>query len=193
MKPVLLLDIDGVVNATSRELPRHVWPTLAWGQHTYTTPQGVTFELLWSRPAVEYLGSLHTSGRVEIRWHSTWQESSLEFARIVGLPEFEVASAPEFLANGPLFAKQQILAGKPTWWKFPAAERVLVEEGRPLIWIDDDLFWHVPRKQRSYLGDLGRVLLLCPDSQTGLIRKHMRSIEETLLAWEEAVGAVSGS
>lgn len=189
---MLLLDIDGVVNAVSEELPRHVWPTLVWERAEYAF-NGEKFPLLWARPVVEYLTELDLRERVEIRWHTTWQATASEFGALVGLPEFPIAKAGEYMANPSLFAKQQLLARKPNWWKYPAAERVLVEENRPLIWIDDDITWKVPRAYRDAMAGLGRVLIVSPDQTTGLIRKHFRKIEEFLADLEEPGGALTTS
>lgn len=191
-RPVCLLDIDGVLNSLLRKPPSQGWPKDAWltGMYESNTNE---FPLLWAVPVVEYLTGLHEAGRVEFRWHTTWQEEAPAFGRIVGLPDFPVQDAPEARANQGLLAKQQVLRGEPTWWKYPAARRVLSEEGRPLIWIDDDLFGRVPRVYRNGLGQIGKILMLCPDGQTGMLPKHMRQIEEVLLLWEEARGALSGS
>lgn len=191
-KPVLLLDIDGVVNSLLAKPPSMGWPKEAWREAVYESNTN-EFPLLWSAPVIDYLSTLHDQDRVEIRWHTTWQEQAPEFGKIVGLPEFPVADAPEARANQGLLAKQQILKAKPVWWKYNTAERVLTDEHRPLIWIDDDLFSNVPKTYRNGLGQLGKILLLCPDGQTGLLSKHLRQIEEVLLLWEEARGALSGS
>lgn len=192
--PVLLLDIDGVLNSLLKQPPSMGWPKDAWRTEVYYDHQDTGWPLLWSTPAVEYLSSLHRQGRVEVRWHTTWQEQATEFAKIVGLPEdWAIADAPEFKAHWPLFAKEQLLKGQPAWWKYPAALRVLTEEKRRLIWIDDNLFGKVNRTHRNGLGQLGKVLFICPDGQTGLLSKHMRQIEETLTFWEEPRGAVTGS
>ena len=192
-RTVLLLDIDGVINSLLKEPPSMGWPKDQWRKDDYTDPNGNRFPLLWATPVVEYLTSLHKQDRVEVRWHTTWQDQAVEFAKIVGLPtEWAIAEAPEFKANWPLFAKQQILKHQPAWWKYPAALRVLTDERRPLIWIDDDLFGKVNRTHRNGLGQIGKILMISPDGQTGLLSKHMRQIEQTLALWEEPVGAVSG-
>lgn len=190
--PVCLLDIDGVINSLLLKPPTHAWPQDMWKTGIYESNMN-EFPLLWSQPVVDYLTRLHVQGRVEFRWHTTWQETAPEFGKIVGLPEFPVADCPEARANQGLLAKQQILKGEPVWWKYPAARRVLTDERRPLIWIDDDLFGNVTKVYRNGLGQLGKILLLCPDGQTGLLPKHMRQIEEVLLLWEDPRGAVSGS
>lgn len=191
-KPVCLLDIDGVINSLLRQPPTQGWPKGAWLTAMYESNTN-EFPLLWAVPVVEYLTDLHRQDRVEFRWHTTWQEEAPAFGKIVGLPEFAVQDAPEARANQGLFIKQQILAHKPHWWKYPAAERVLTEENRPLIWIDDDIELKLFPKYRQALGALGRACLVSPDGQTGLLSRHMRKIEEFLLLIEEPTGAVSGS
>jgi len=193
-RPVLLLGIDGVINSLLREPPSMGWPKDAWLKAEYTWDGPSRWPLLWAVPVIEYLNGLHDQGRVEVRWHTTWQELAPEFAKIVGLPEdWAVADAPEFRADWPLSAKQQLLEAQPAWWKYPAALRVLTEEKRPLIWIDDDLFGKVNRVHRNGLAQVGKVCLVSPDGQTGILPKHMRTIEEFLLLWEDPRGALSGS
>lgn len=191
-KPVLLLDIDGVVNSLLKAPPTHAWPKEAWREVDFVSGPN-TWPLLWAAPVVDYLTGLHEADRVEFRWHSTWQEEAPQFGAAVGLPVFGVAEAPEARANQGLFFKEQILRHKPTWWKYPAAERVLLVEKRPLIWIDDDLELKLFPKYRAQVKTFGLVCLVAPNGQTGLLSKHMRKIEEFLLVCEEAVGAVSGS
>lgn len=192
-RPVVLLDIDGVINSLLMKPPSMGWPKDAWLNADYTW-DGQDWPLLWATPVIEYLNTLHDSDRVEVRWHTTWQDRAPEFAKIVGLPEeWPVAEAPEFTSDWPAFRAQQVLKYEPTWWKYPAAQRVLTDERRPLIWIDDDLYASVNRTHRNGLGQLGKVCLLCPDGQTGMLPKHMRTIEEFLLRLEDPRGALSGS
>lgn len=193
--PVLLLDIDGVINSLLKKPPAHAWASHDWNAAEYTF-LGTDWPLLWSTPVIEWLNSL--GDRVEVRWHTTWQHEASAFAKIVGLPlDWPVAVSPEFdlaHSNWSEFAKSQIMARRSTWWKYAAGERVLTDEQRHLLWIDDDLELKTPRGQRRHLAGLGpKVCLISPDGHTGITRKHMLQVESFLTGLEEARGAVSGS
>lgn len=137
-KPIWLLDIDGVVNSLSNKAPRYVWPLETWHKIDVADTAGISWPILYSTEVIDRINAVHDSGLAEVRWHTTWQESALNFADAVGLRGFYIADAPEFENLGQ-YTAQAILNCLPTWWKFPAALRVLQEEGRPLIWTDDDV------------------------------------------------------
>lgn len=196
--PVLLLDIDGVVNAMSKQIPTHVWTRDVWSQARYPDPDEprLVYPLKWAAPVIEWLTGLHTSHRVEIRWHTTWQHHALEFGELVGLPVFAVQDCPEFemaRENGSALIADLIRACQVPWWKYPAAERVVAQEGRKLVWIDDDIDYKIMRSTRKALKSVHTLELVSPASGTGIITKHIAQVENTLARWEEARGALSGS
>jgi hypothetical protein len=182
--PVLLLDVDGVVNAITKTPDPNVWESWQKGE---AESNGRTWPITWSPEVAKYLTGLHDSGRVEIRWHTTWQEDAQRIADLVALPTLPVADAPEY-AEGGRFAARMIRENRPKWWKLPAAERVVAEEGRPLIWIDDDIadkLW----REGGMAYPIGTVdapaLLVCPNERTGLAPKHLRTIDSFLTELEE--------
>lgn len=185
--PVLLLDIDGVVNAMSKQAPTHVWKAAHWRRFDYPGP-GVTCPLLWSQPVVDWLTVLHETNQVEIRWHTTWQDEALDFGKIVGLPELKIQECPEwdeYRTNGSALAARLISECMPGWWKYPAAERVVAQEKRRLIWIDDEIDWEISRGARDALGHIHQLRLIWPDRGTGIIPKHMRIVGETIEYWKD--------
>lgn len=194
--PVLLLDVDGVVNALSKQNPTHVWAAEHWNRAKIKGSDGVEYPFAWSTPVIDWLTGLHTSGRVEIRWHTTWQQDALRVGQVLGLPEFAVQECPQWeqaVTNGSALAADLIRACMPPWWKYPAAERVVAEEKRKLIWIDDDIDLEISRRTRNALKSVHQLELVCPSQGTGIITKHIAQVENTLARWEEARGAVSGS
>lgn len=163
--PVWLLDIDGVVNAYGAGgLPTHAWPKDDW---IVTKANG--FNIWAARPVLDFIRSVHTDGSAEIRWHTTWQNDSHLLAEALDLPEFPVQPAPEFLDQGGFLRRDM-------WWKLPAAQRVLAEEKRRLVWTDDDAAWSLRGGQEAELSALGPVLVLAPSEQTGLCPRHLRKI-----------------
>lgn len=174
--PVWLLDIDGVINAISRKPDTSVWPRDQWATGSAEC-DGQEWPILWSRPVVDFIREVHESGRAEVRWHTTWQHEATNLAALVGLPAMPVAEASEY-ADQATHAAHAIADGRPSWWKLAAAERVVRDERRPLIWTDDDIRFEL----RRYDMDAGMrahapVLAISPNQYTGLLRKHLTQIE----------------
>ena len=182
-RPVWLLDIDGVINAVSRNFPTHVWPEEVWQQKRIANAMG-NFPITWAQPVIDFLRDTHERGRAEIRWHTTWQEEAQLVADLTGLPVFPVADAPEF-RNGSADAAAWIAAGgrpgREPWWKLGAAMRVVEQEGRSLVWTDDDIGDALWGADRINVGTDGApALLVCPDHRTGLIRRDLDVIDTFL-------------
>lgn len=171
--PVWLLDIDGVINAAGKSVPTHAWPADAWNDVRARDDKGRSWRILAAQPVIDFIREVHQTGRAEIRWHSTWQAHSANVGDVLGLPTFGVQHAPEFLDNRDYLRRNK-------WWKYPAALRVLGEEGRPLVWTDDDAGTDLSRDERAELTELGRVLIVSPDHTTGLCRRHLRQIDAFL-------------
>lgn len=175
--PVLLLDVDGVVNALSKKPPSGIWGEGSWITGAATDSAGRVFPMMIARQVVEFINELHSSGAVEVRWHTTWQHDAQKVADLAGFGKFDVAEAPEF-ADYRNFQKQAIMDGRPTWWKLPAAQRVVQVEKRDLIWVDDDLPYEYFRKAKfdPTLGGEQRVLMVDPYSMTGLTEYELKRI-----------------
>ncbi len=169
--PVWLLDIDGVINACTKNPDRSVWPADQWHRNPARGGDRV-WPILYAQPVIDFIAGVHAAGRAEIRWHTTWQEYAQNLAEAVGLPTFPVQDAPEYRTWDRGRA-----AG---WWKLPAARRVLVDEGRPLVWTDDDITWELVRERRDEFRALGSALLIAPSDLTGLTPKHLHQIGEFL-------------
>lgn len=175
--PVWLLDIDGVINAASKKHPSMGWGADAWIEGKAHC-DGRGWRILAATPVIEYLRQVHESGTAEIRWHTTWQASAQAVADLLDLPRWPIADAPEFENQGTYVAKA-ICDGMSQWWKLPAAERVILDEKRPLIWTDDDIHRELWRpSDLLWMQDAppGSILLVAPSTATGLLPKHLRQI-----------------
>jgi hypothetical protein len=74
--PVLLLDVDGVLNAVHPDL------TEGWRRGTYNGDL-----LSWDPTVTARLRQWHEAGRVELQWLTTWTEKADELlAERMGLP-----------------------------------------------------------------------------------------------------------
>jgi hypothetical protein len=171
-RPVWLLDIDGVVNALSRKPVAGSFPADQWVQCLVRTElPGVgpaAFPILAAKPVLDFVAAVQATGKVDIRWHSTWREAAItDLAPSLGLPELPISVAPEWANHHAIIP----------WWKQAAAERVLAA-GRLLVWTDDDI-----NMFRMDLGAFERradALLIAPDPEVGLTQPDLEEISRFL-------------
>ena len=190
-RPVVLLDVDGVLNAITRKPNTAVWPFDHWKFGKAATAER-EWPIAWATDVVDWLNALDDSGRAEILWHTTWLADAQNIAALLGLNRFGVADSTPEVADGDVYGYEsqqmhvaRLREGVPAWWKYGAARRVL-ESGRPLIWMDDDIPDQLPRVHRDNLAANGAVLFLSPDEHTGLAPKHLRQAEQFLDAVDVA-------
>src|SRR5687768_8237068 len=162
--PILLLDVDGVLNAPRVDLPK------GWRRGSFNG-----FLLSWDPTVTARLRELHESGRVEIQWLTTWAENADQLlAEPMGLPRgLRVHGRQGVASTG--FAGQ--LRGASGWWKLAAAREVaLAEPGRRIVWIDDDLAVQAGDVS-EWLGAHPHLLVVAPDLFVGLTHEHLDHIE----------------
>src|SRR3954449_6504612 len=111
--PILLLDVDGVLNAARLDLPD------GWRRGTYAG-----FVMTWDPTVTARLRQLHESGRVEIQWLTTWAEDADRLlAEPLGLPRgLRVHARPGMAPTG--FSGLFAAAAAHGWWKLDAARAV---------------------------------------------------------------------
>lgn len=151
--PVWLLDIDGVVNAFE-----------SLGEDRFETAIAKRFTITWDRTLTDRLHALHTSGRVEIRWLTTWgADANAYIAPLFCWTEFLVCGEVEYGVQ---------------WWKLRHAMAVIESEGRRVIWTDDDIRYD--ETALAWLATLpaARVTWLAPDPARGLSHDDLDAIDE---------------
>src|SRR5918998_1881656 len=164
-RPILLLDVDGVLNAPRRQLPE------GWQHGTFNG-----FRLSWDPTITARLRDLHESGRVEIQWLTTWTTNADRLlAEPMGLPRGlkthgRTDAAPiGFL--GPL-------GGESGWWKLAAARAVAeAEPDRRIVWIDDDLAQQAADTGEWLAAANPHVLVVAPDLFAGLTHEQLDAVE----------------
>ena len=165
--PILLLDVDGVLNAVRVELRP------GWRREIYNG-----FVLSWDPTITARLRELHESGRVEIQWLTTWAHHADELlAEPMGLPRgLRTHGRDDVLPTG--FGGER--RGISGWWKLAAIRAVVeAEPGRRIVWIDDDLT--DPAEDTSeWLAANGHVLVVAPDFFAGLTHAELDRIEAWL-------------
>jgi len=165
--PILLLDVDVVLNAASRDLPD------GWKRGTFNG-----FVLSWDPTITARLRELHESGRVEIQWLTTWAwNADRLLAEPMGLPRglkthAEKGAVPiGFLGT---------LRGASGWWKLALArEAAEAEPDRRIVWIDDDLAEQAA-DTGNWLAANPHVLVVAPDLFRGLTHQQLDEIEAWL-------------
>jgi hypothetical protein len=165
--PILLLDVDGVLNAARVDVPE------GWRQGVFNG-----FLLSWDPTITARLRELHESVRVEIHWLTTWTTNAERLlAEPMGLPRGlkthgRVDAAPTgFL--GPL-------GGESGWWKLAVARDVAAAEpDRRIVWIDDDLARQAA-DTGEWLAANPHVLVVAPDLFVGLTHEQLDEIEAWL-------------
>jgi hypothetical protein len=181
MRPLVLLDVDGVVNALALGDP-------AWDdwQRGHAEAMGRTWPIQWSATvAAAVRGWLDVA---EVQWLTTWGHYANEgLHALLGLPELVVAGFPgdEGAADGEASslagvtaAARDELTGR--WWKFDVVRRVVAAQpGRPLVWVDDDLTGQDDLQEwvRASVPDC---LLVTPGSRSGLVAADLDRVAQFL-------------
>ena len=167
-KNVLLLDVDGVLNAVP------VWSTERYAQMPCPWPSGwesfdaefggTVYRITYAKDLMEELLDIHESGLAEVRWLTTWGAGANErLAEHFGFPQFHVCGEPEY---------------EDRWWKFPLAQAE-AEVHDLVVWADDDLA--VVEPALRWAKDQPRVLPLVPDPYEGLTPAHIEQVREFLV------------
>ena len=165
--PILLLDVDGVLNAIRRDLPE------GWQRGTYDG-----YQLSWDPSVIARLRELHESGRVELQWLTTWTERADELlADPMGLPRGLRTHSRDGETPTGFEGERRGVSG---WWKLGAAQAVALDEpDRRIVWIDDDLA--EPAEDTStWLAANDRVLVVAPDWEKGLTHAELDRVEAWL-------------
>ena len=154
---VWLLDVDGVLNTR-----RPGWNGPP--RRGFAFSEGRPFLMRWAPALMQRIRAVHASGRVQIRWCTTWCPESDQLERLFDLPHFDRVWTEQI--NG-------LAAGLA---KLDAAYDVLAQ-GHRLVWTDDQ---EVPAEGAIYeeLTAGGRCLLIAPKPNRGLQPDHLDLIEQ---------------
>ncbi|MGY1606376.1 HAD domain-containing protein [Geodermatophilus sp. SYSU D00700] len=166
-RPILLLDVDGVLNTPRRELPE------GWRRGTFNG-----YVLSWDPTVTARLRELHESGRVEIQWLTTWTtDADRLLAEPMGLPRgLRTHARGDSAPTGFL----GVFGGASGWWKLEIAREVASSEpDRRIVWIDDDLAEQA-EDTGDWLAANPHVLVVAPDLYVGLTHEQLDEIEAWL-------------
>lgn len=157
-KPLILLDVDGVLNAFTKPGPH-------WQEHRAAAGSG-SFRVILNPDHGPMLLTLAAETGAELVWATTWEhDANLSIGPLIGLPELpviEVSAGTE--VPGVL-------------WKTPAVAEYV--QGRPFVWFDDDL----NRADRGYLKrheGVGDFLIVDVGPRKGLTGRHLEMAADWL-------------
>lgn len=160
-RPVWLLDVDGVLNAS-----RPGWGGAPRNGTAYSV--GVGYPMRWAPRLMDRIYALHEAHRVEIRWCTTWCDAADQVERLFGLPRFDRVWSHELTGDAAARAKLD-------------AARDVLDRQRRLIWTDDTAV-PLDGPVRDELTRSGHALLIAPSPRRGLQPEDLDAIEAFIQA-----------
>lgn len=162
-RPVVLLDVDGVVNAFDTHPPG--WKDWRKVSADYCT-------IRYSRTMVNRLQNLDA----DLVWLTTWRETANRFlCPLFGWKHLSVAGETPDCVDENF---EEIYQYHDGWWKAPIAQRFIERNPRPFVWVDDDL-GSVDTSELTWVRD-HPFLLVRPTGSYGLQPHAMDHIEQFL-------------
>lgn len=171
-RPILAVDVDGVLNALSRGAPEPGWQDT---QVLPGQPYASGFRIRCNPGhGARLLGIAQETG-AELTWCTTWEDLANEhIAPLVGLPELPVVP----VSTGKTRTRSTVGEMKSAGMRAYAGDR-------PFCWLDDE-------------PDAAHELRSCPvphlvvevDPETGLQDRHFAEARAWLLALAETAGEV---
>ena len=178
VRPVVALDIDGVLNARSAQegfVHREVTVKAGVVCSPFFAGHGerdVTVSTSVDRKVVDWVVSL--SETVSVVWATSWEDAAnTVFAPAVGLPQFPVAVSSS--EHPPSWG--QVSRGELAFWKGDILAALYPR--RPLVWIDDMAASHRDNVWR-HPDDDEHTLVVVPDPATGITPADMAAVDEFL-------------
>ena len=174
MTTTIYLDVDGVLNAVTKDIPR-VAKATGWDEWKGERING--YPILWATELIAALNDLAARGDVIFKWLTTWRADA---AKILS-PAIGITGQDWAVLDGD----QHAWGGSRGWWKLEAI-RADVEASNPekFIWIDDDLSMESAALEWIHGRDNG--LPVSPFMREGLTRDHLALITHFIDAELEA-------
>ncbi len=180
-RPLVLLDVDGVLNALG---PTDAWAPWRTGR---AVADGGTFVIRWAPEVVERV--LAWTDRAEVQWLTTWgHDANTSLRHLLDMPELPVAGTWDDVDGGAQGADAAThsdvapAAADPLtgqWWEFDVVRRLVrADPSRPVVWIDDDLVG--TPEVAAWMRDHATALLVVPDPRTGLVPADLQAVETFL-------------
>jgi hypothetical protein len=157
-KPIILLDVDSVINLNSGS---RKWNDIK--KASVKSPSGLhNFRIEYSQLMVKNINDWKTLS--EIRWLTKWNEHvKTNLAPVIGLEEFEMARTSDQHEE-----------------KVQTVNRIIneIDDDRLIIWIDDSIKWQDNQDDIKKIEERPNTVLISPD--WGLTPKEIKFIDKCL-------------
>jgi len=184
--PLVLLDVDGVLNALARPPDQRAWTDWQLGQ---AVADGRSWPIAWSPSVVDAVRGWRQ--HADVQWLTTWGHNANDSLReLLDLPALPVAGthqdgpvAPGEPDDAPL-AHASVAPAAPDeltgrWWKFDVVRHLVrTRPGRRLVWVDDDL--EVEGAVAQWMAREADCLLVAPSPITGLVAADLARVDDFL-------------
>lgn len=162
-RPLLLIDVDGVLNTL------HHPPKLrTYDVHRVTASDGLEFDVQFRKELPEWLDRL-TDHFVPV-WCTMWDhEANLLLAPLLGLPDLPVVPCHENAMNHMWSDKIRTLHHKID----PILDHV---DNRAFAWIDDEIGDHDHAWAAERDDEVAPTLLMWIDQRMGLLEHHVNKL-----------------
>ena len=184
-RPLVLLDVDGVLNAVPTRRRADAWTDWRTGN---AVADGRRFRITWSPSVVSAVLSWREVA--DVHWLTTWgHDANRSLRHLLDMPELPVAgtydddgTADASTSAGQTHADVAPAAPDPLtgrWWKFDVVRRLVrADPSRRLVWIDDDLVGQ--DDIRVWMRREVDCLLVGPRLTTGLTAPELEAVDRFL-------------
>ena len=163
MKPLVLIDFDGVFNAVGQLPWQKAWKDMK--EIVFIDRLGYKIPVTYSPTLVEFFNIL--SNVAEIEWLTSWKRDTELLPAQIGINEFPWHDE---LRKGPPWGSE--------WWKFEVAQKKAAENpGRKVLWIDDEIPSDFSRDEQIFIQKHGWTAIT-PREPIGLTPEHCELIIE---------------
>lgn len=156
----LYLDVDGVLNAVTREVPD--W---GWDAHRRKVVNG--WPITYSPDLIAVLNRIAKTPGLGVYWLTTWCHEAPNFlAPALGIDG----------ADWPVVGFEHWQRARPrSWWKLAAIQEHLDGFDGGVVWIDDDHGYDPAAK--AWLAGQPQIAAIAPSSVVGITRAEAELIE----------------
>lgn len=170
-KPLVLIDVDGVINAFADDA-KNTWPDL---RTTTAHADGREWKIRYSPTVVAWLNKLHE--RAEVTWLTTWET----WAATSLAPEIGLEQGKDWVVFGRQADAPTPFSGPNRhthWWKFELVKRAHAESDRRIVWVDDDFAFY--SDAWKWAAARPNTLAIMPNCDLGITQKNMDELDAFL-------------